>query len=1038
MVKQLSVLFTVLFPLALFAQTGIITGTITGNDGFSIIGANVSVEGTTIGTVTDIDGKYSLANVPVGQKTLVYSFIGLKTQKQTVTVKDGETTSMDVKLVEDVQLLDQVVVVGYGTTQKRDITGSIATVKAEAIESSTQPSVDEALQGQAAGVSIISQNGISGSAVKINVRGTNSIAAGSQPLIVVDGIPITTGNFDPGNLGSSSNALSDINPSDIESIEVLKDAAATAIYGSRGANGVVMITTKQGKAGKSNINIGYSYGIINETNRVDFLTAQEQLALRDQARTDIGLSPETPTTSVGGGLTRAEADSIAAAGGSNWIDKMLRTGGVHQLELSAAGGTEKVRYYIGGAYRSEDGFLVGNSYDRVNGRINLDVDAAKRLKLGGNLALTYTSIDRVRTGDAGGLGSAQQMLPYIPIYDADGTYNTANIYNPVWALDNQQFNTENIRSITSVYGDYKLHKNITYHSDFGIDFMNQQEDEFNFRNVEQQGSTSSAWDRTTRVINWNLNNYLTYEKDWTDRHFFKIMVGQSTQKVKTEGFGLFGFGFPNDYLTSPSDAPAENQSGYSYETANGLVSVFSRINYKLKNRYLLGVSMRGDASSRFGPGNKWGFFPAFSAGWIISDEKFMKGSKAVPFLKLSASYGYTGNNAIPDFAHWSLYSAGFNYADSSGVAPIQLDNRNLQWERSQQLDVNLEFAFLESKIFGNITYYNKTSSDLLLYLSLPTSSGYDGVWKNVGKLENWGIEFSLTSRNINRKFKWETNLNLAMNRNKVLSAGGLPPDAFESGQPGEGRVIEGYPVGQAFLVEFAGVQQQTGQIGAWNLDGTPMLDGSGNQMMYDVAGGTELFYDRNGHLMTYANPTGGLFYEYHRKAMGSPLPLFYGGITNTISYAGVELSFLFSFAYGNTIYDDAAKTQIGNWQSIAQRREILDAWSPTNTDTDVPALNNYTPVNSSRFLYDGSYLRLRSLTLGYNFPKKLCERIKLQKLRVYAKGGNLWTLTAFPGWDPEVLRNVDPNSQAGNVSFAGPYLGTPQARIISFGIQIGI
>ncbi|TNF31426.1 MAG: SusC/RagA family TonB-linked outer membrane protein [Bacteroidetes bacterium] len=625
----------------------------------------------------------------------------------------------------------------------------------------------------------------------------------------------------------------------------------------------------------------------------------------------------------------------------------------------------------------------------------------------------------------------------MPVYDENGDFNN-DISNPVRDLELQSFNTEIIRSINSVYGDLKLHKNLTFHSDFGVDFMNQQEDEFNFRNVNQTGSTSSAWDRTTRVINWNTNNFLTYEKDWDGRHFFKMMVGQSAQQIRTEGFGLFGFDFPNDHLTSPADAPQENQNGYSYQTGNGLLSFFSRINYKLKNRYLLGVSMRGDASSRFGPDNKWGFFPAFSAGWIISDEPFMKDSKAVPYLKLSASFGYTGNDAIPDFAYWSLFNAGFDYADSSGVAPSQLDNPNLKWERSQQLDVNLDFAFINSKIFGTVTYYRKTSSDLLLFMSLPTSSGYSGVWQNIGQLENWGMEFSLTSRNINRKFKWETTLNLAFNRNKVLDAANLPPDAFESGQPGEGRVIEGYPVGQAFLVEFAGVQRQDGQIGAWNLDGTPMLDGSGNQVMYDVAGGTELFYDRNGNVMTFANPTGGLFYEYHRKPMGSPLPIFYGGISNTLSYAGVDLSFMFSFAYGNTLYDDAAKTQIGNWQSIAQREEILNAWSPDNPDTDVPGLNNYTPVNSSRFLYDASYLRLRSLTLGYNFPRKLCERMRLQKLRVYFRGGNLWTLTAFPGWDPEVLRNVDPNSQAGNVSFAGPYLGTPQARTISFGIQIGI
>ena len=886
-------------------------------------------------------------------------------------------------------------------------------------------------------MSVTSQNGIAGSAVKINVRGTNSIAAGSQPLVVVDGIPITTGNFDPGNLGSGSNALADINPNDIASMEILKDAAATAIYGSRGANGVILITTKRGKAGKGNINIGYSYGIVNETKRLEFHTAQEHLALRDRARTDLGQQPEAPGTIVGDGITRAQADSIAATGGTDWMDKFLRTGSQHEVNVNASGGNDQTTYYIGGTFLRQEGFLVGNTYNRANGRINLDSKVTKRLKVGGSMGLTYVHNDRVRTGDAGGLGWAQQKLPYVPIYNQAGDYYNVP-GNPLWAINNQDFATRSIRTISSVYADHSIHKNITLHTDFGIDFLNQNEDEFNFRNTQDTNSRSSAWDRTTRVVNWTNNNYITWEKSFEKPHAIKLMVGQATQRTTAEGFGLYGFDFPNDYLTSPSDAPVENQSGYSYWTGNGLSSVFARINYKLHNRYLLNVSLRGDGSSRFGPGNKWGFFPAGAVGWVVSDEKWLRESKALSYLKLSVSYGLSGNDQIPDFAHRSLFTTGYGYAGNTGLAPTQLANPELRWEKSEQLDVNLDFAFVNNRIFGTVTYYRKTSSDLLMFVSLPTSSGYSGVWQNVGELENWGVEFTLTSRNIDRKFRWTTDLNLAMNRNKVLSAAGLPPDAFESGQPGEGRVIEGYPVGQAYLVEWAGVQQQDGFIGRFDLNGNPVLDANGQQQQIAVSGGTELFYDRNGNLMTYANPTGGLFYEYHRKPMGNPLPIFYGGITNTLSFAGVELNFLFSFAYGNTIYDDAAKSQIGSWQSIAQRREILDAWSPSNTDTDVPKLNGYVAVNSSRWLYDGSYLRLRSLTLAYNFPKKLLERAKIGSLRIYATGGNLWTLTAFPGWDPEVMRNVDPNSQAGNVSFAGPYLGTPQARTITFGFQLGI
>ncbi|MFT4524795.1 MAG: TonB-linked SusC/RagA family outer membrane protein [Bacteroidia bacterium] len=1037
MQKILSFLIAVLMYSSATAQDATLTGILIDKDDLPIIGATVILEGTSIGSATDLDGKYIIKGIPVGEANVKFSFIGLKSQVHPFTFIAGKTITHSLQLLEDRLLLDQVVVVGYGTTLKRDVAGSISSISVKEIEKSPQTSIDQTLQGQAAGVSVTSQNGIAGSAVKINIRGTNSIAAGSQPLVVVDGIPITTGSFDPGNLGSGSNVLSDINPNDIESIDILKDAAATAIYGSRGANGVVLITTKKGKAGKASINVGYKYGIVNETNRMDFLSAQEHLALRNQARIDAGLDPEAEGASVGGGLTRREADSIAGSGGSDWVDRMLRTGEIHEVTLSVAGGSETTKYYVGGSYYHQDGFLAGNTYDRMNARVNLDNNVGKILRVGSNMGLTYTKNDRVRTGEAGGLGAAQLLLPYIPVEDQNGAYYQ-DVFNPVWALENQSFVANNIRTIASLYADVNLHKNLVFHSDFGIDFLNIQEDEFNYRNVNDPASTSSAWDRTTRVINWTNSNYLTYSNTWKEIHYFKGMVGQSSQRSKTTGFGLTGYDFPNDYLTNPSDAPAENQSGYSYEQAQSLLSYFARFNYKLNNKYLFNVSLRGDGSSKFGPNNKWGFFPAGSVGWVISDENFMKGSKAVPYLKLSASYGLSGNDQIPNYAFQALYATGFDYADTSGIQPTQLANPELRWEKSEQLDVNLDYAFANSRIFGSLTYYQKKSSDLLLFLSLPTSSGYSGVWQNVGAVQNWGIEFSLTTKNINKKFKWQTSLNLAMNRNTVLDAAGLPPDAFESGQPGEGRVIEGYSVGQSFLVEFAGVQAQDGQIGKFDINGDPVLNGSGNQVMIDVDGGTELFHDINGNVMTFNDPTGGDFYGLHRKPMGSPLPLFYGGITNTLSFAGVELSFLFSGSYGNTIYDDAAKTQVGSWQNNAQRREILDAWSPTNTNTDVPGLNNYTAVNSSRFLYDASYIRLRSITLAYDIPKKALEKIKLSKFRIYVQGGNLWTFTNFPGWDPEVLRNVDPNSQAGNVSFAGPYLGTPQAKTISFGFQIGI
>lgn len=1027
--------------LGLYAQKGSLSGTIK-DDKETLVGATVMLENTTKGTSTDINGKYQLAELEPGSYTFVFSYLGYITQKHPIVIKAGQNTTFDVVMKSDAALLDEFVVVGYGTFHKRDVAGSISTVKAKDLEELPIQTFEQVLQGRAAGVQVTSANGVAGGTIKVQVRGTSSISAGSEPLYVIDGIPATSGDYSPGALGSRTNALADMNPNDIESIEVLKDAAAAAIYGSRGANGVVLITTKKGKAGRTKFSAGYYGGIVTETNRMKYLTAAEQLSLRDKYREQNGLAPEAATTQLGtyegNPFTRGMADSIAALGGTDWIDKTLRRGSVHEANLSASGGNDKTLFYMGGTYRKEEGFLVGNAYERLNGRINIENKATEKLKLGVNVGLAYTNNDRVPIGEAGGLGAAQRLLPFLPVYSADGSYFgpqglNQGVENPLWTLENRKFNAKVYRTISNLFAEYKVIDNLVFRSEWGADLFNQVEYEFNFRNTKDPASYSTAWDRRTNVVNWTTNNYFNYYKNFNDIHDLTFLLGMSLQSSYTKGVGLQGGNFNNDFFTNPGSASALNQSGYGYETGYGFNSYFTRANYKFLNKYLASFSMRVDGSSRFGINNRYGYFPAGSLGWIISDEAFMADIKPISYMKLRTSYGLTGNAEIGDFAALGYYVTNSGYAGNPGLVPSTLPNPDLGWEKSAQFDVNIDYALFKERIAGTFTYYNKKTSDLLLYVNIPSSSGYGAILQNVGSLRNYGFEISLFTRNIDRAFKWTTDFNISFNRNKVLDVSGLPPDAFESGQPGEGRVMTGYPVGQHYVVQYAGVMQEDTQVQLYDLNGNPMYNTNGTPNTVLVKAGEEIFYDKNGNLMPGSHPD---FYE-HRVAMGNPVPKFMGGITNTFSYKGFDLSFLFVFVYGNTVYDDDAKNQIGSFTSTAQRQEILDAWTPDNTDTDVPKLDiNYSPKNSSRFLYDASFIRLRNISFGYNIPKGLCDKLMLSNMRVYISGQNLLTFTKFPGWDPEVLRNVQPGSQASNVSFAAPYLPTPQAKFVTAGVNI--
>jgi TonB-dependent starch-binding outer membrane protein SusC len=1061
--------FTMVFkltPLLLFLINSslaqqVVTGKVTSSDDNSPIpGVNVLEKGTQNGTVTDFEGNFRIS---VGQgSTLIFSFIGYKSQEAVV----GSQSSMSIQLETDVRALEEVIVVGYGTQQKAEITGSISSVKGVEIQNVSVSSFDAALQGRVAGAQITQSSGIPGSAVRLRIRGQSSVSGNSEPLYVVDGVPITTGDFskrDGSANGINGNALADINPNDIESMEILKDAAAAAIYGSRAANGVVLITTKRGKSGKTVFNAGYYVGTNEVTRELNFINSTEWLELMDEAHRNSFGFPIPPGFNLGRGLTPSSV--VASGTDTNWRDQILRTGTVQEASISASGGTDKTRFYVGGTYRKDDSYFVGNSFERINARINVDHNATNKLTIGTQTAISSTTNNQVPNVWGTSQSSA---LPIFPIRNDDGTYfghtlaqgqNTGA--NPVAQLENK-FETAGLRLLNNVYLNYKITDDLVFRTEFGLDILNQFDEIYtSFHNrflfprdysaVPSGGqpialprvNAGSFEERRLNVINWNTNNILTYSKTFGS-HKIEALAGFAVQKSSQRTTGAYtngNAGFRDNYFRNSVeglqifDQNLVNgypvMGGYNADVDNvySFVSYFSRINYVNSGKYLASVSIRSDGSSRFGPNNKFGFFPAVSAGWILTNEQFMKSVSWLSFLKAKASFGITGNAEIGNFGYLATYGSSGGYLGQSGLAAQRIANPDLRWEKNNQFDLGFEFGILEEKITGSIGYYSKLSKDLLFVEPIQSSTGFTGVLKNTGiEIRNSGIELNLTSRNVTRgDFSWTTDLNISSNQNQVLSTGGLPIEAFASGL-GESRLIEGYPVGQGFMMKSAGV---------------------------DPADGREQFFDNEGNIvkLTIENTD-------YRQPVGKPFPDFFGGVNNSLKYKGIELNFLFTFQSGNTIFDNEAKFQIGDIANNNQRREILNRWqSPENPgDGITPGLflsgaGSGRALNSDRFMYDASFLRLRTVTLSYTLPQSLVSRARLNSVRIFVSGQNLLLFTKFPGWDPEFVNTSNVGNtgqffspfgssgqvsqfQQANITFNAAQNPFPQTRTFTGGLNI--
>ncbi|GAB3331524.1 TonB-dependent receptor [Larkinella ripae] len=994
----LSCLLTVLVWASAIAQDRQVTGKVTSaDDGSALPGVSIQLKGTSRGTQTDASGNYTLS-VPSEGGALVVSFIGTTTQEVAI----GNRSTIDVKLANDTRALNEVVVVGYGTQQRRDLTGSQLTVKGDEISKLPVQTFETALQGRTPGVQITQGSGKLGSALQIRVRGAASISAGNEPLYVLDGIPITSQDVNTTDTELFS-PLADIDPNDIESIEILKDASASSIYGSRASNGVVLITTKRGKAGRTNIQVGYYTGITNATRKREFLNAAEYKELFTESLTNAGIDPNDSSDGFPGyGLDQNSTVD------SDWASAAFRQGAVNQANFGINGGNEKTRFSLTGATNKQVGFIVGNNFRRNNMRLNLDHNVSNKFSVGASIAFSNIINKKVSGDNAFSNPIQLNALPPIqPIYSAtDPTgYNRGTFYyNNLVELDNASNYARTFRTFGNIFGQYQLLPGLSFRTEYGFDVLNLQEEIYQGRLTEDGAPTGYGYQAMTRVNNWTTNNTLNYLKSIGADHSIDVLVGMTYQEQNIQAVSATGRNFPNDKFQELASASQKTDAS-STETGFSILSYLARANYKFKDRYLIGLTGRIDGSSRFGADNRYGFFPSASVGWILNDEPFIKDALPIlSLLKLRASYGLTGNSEIGNFDSRGLYGT-INYGDQVGIRPTQVANAALRWEKSTQFDLGLEFGFRNNRINGQIDFYNKITDDLLLNVPQPAINGFSTIARNIGSLRNRGVEFSITSQNLVGAFRWSTNFNISFNRNKVTKLNVSP---IRANSRFLSYVTEGKPLGVFYGKKYVGVDPATGDA---------LYEGSDGQPTNDYASAPELF-------------------------VGDPNPDFTGGLNNNFSYKGFDLSVLLQFVSGNDLFNVAGIYQSVNGDYFDnQTKDQMNRWQKPGDVTDVPRAEfgaaNGTGI-SSRWMQDGSFLRVKTATLGYNLPSGLLKKAFIQTARVYVSGLNLLTFTKYTGYDPEVnTQYVNSTNQTANIALGHDFYTPPQARTFTFGVNLG-
>lgn len=993
-------LFTLLLTFVVqfsFAQEKTISGTVTDDSG-PLPGVSVLIKGTIKGTDTDFDGKYSIS-ANVGD-VLIFTYVGMTTRE----IKVSTSNTIDV-ILSSSNVLDEVVVVGYGTQSKRKLTDNIAQVKAEDIAGVPTPSVMNSLAGKATGVQISQTNGKVEGGLNFRIRGQSSISAGTDPLYVLDGIPLI--NSDESNNGSPTNPLLTLSPNEIESIDILKDASSAAIYGSRGANGVVIITTKKGKEGKAIFSLNLSNGISEPANTREWLNSSEYIELFTEAAVNGNAYGGWPS-----GADYAEARFDRYSNGTwregnvdtVWEDYAFQDGHTRDADFSMSGGDAKTSYFFSGAFNDTEGIIRGNELERITARTNVSHKLTDKFKAGMNLSFSRTEIDRIANDNA--FVTPLQAIALAPISPAfvDGEPFAGTTYANFLLEDKHAYYNTIIRRVTGkVYGEYQIIPSLKFNSDFAYDLYTQSEDSFTGRLAPFQSTNGEAYASNVTTENYIVSNYATFDKTFNDIHDLNVVAGTELNKSKRRFNSVTGIQFPTDDFQTINSA-AEITAGEGSFTAYSFVSYFARATYALKDKYLFKASIRRDGSSRFGKDVRFGTFSALSAGWILSEEEFLSNSETISFLKLRGSWGEVGNAEIGNFAALGLFG-GVSYNQKPGITPVQAGNDQLTWESSAQTDVGLEYGLFNNRITGDIAYYIKDTDNVLFSQPLPGSSGNPndvGITKNIGRLKSKGIEFSLQTKNIQTDdLTWTTSFNIGQNDNEIKSL----PNGNDI-ITGRNILREGVPVNAFYLLEYAGVDPDNGDALYYtNTD-------NGNGVL-----------DRS-----TTNDSG----EASRIIAGNPFAEWIGGLTNTVIYKDFDFSFTFQGEWGASIYNGGGIYQSANadWFDN-QSRDQLNRWQNPGDITDVPQARlgwgNGT-AHSTRWLQDGDFIRLKNLTLGYSLPNNAIDKMGLSKVRIYFSGFNLLTFTDYDGYDPES------RSDAGGIGQT--FYSAPAAKTYSIGVNL--
>lgn len=1042
-----------------------IKGKVVDAAGETVIGANVLEKGTTNGVITDIDGNFVL-NVSSGA-TLEISYIGYVTQ----TIKVTNQTSLHIVLKEDSETLDEVVVVGYGTMKKSDLSGASVSVGEDAIKGSVITNLDQSLQGRAAGVSAVSTSGAPGSSSSIRVRGQATINSNAEPLYVIDGVIVQGGGASGADFGlgdalgngsvSTISPLSTINPADIVSMEILKDASATAIYGAQGANGVILITTKRGKAGEAKFTYDGMLAVQRQTKRLDMMNLREFANYYNEF-------VQVGELDVNGYY----ADPSILGKGTNWQDAVFQTALQHQHQVSAEGGTEKIKYYVSASYMDQDGTLIGSNFNRYSFRVNLDSQLKSWLKLG--LSATYSSTDedlKLADGEQGIINYSLKTVPDIPIYDIDGNYATIvregyTNPNPIAMAMMDQVLLNRQKLTGNIFFEVTPIKNLVWHAELGYDISASRGERYkpmvDFGSWKRDSNYSSIQKNSSTF--WQLKNYVTYS-GMIDKHNFTAMLGQECWASNYDNISVTNTSLPSDAVHNPALGTATPVIGSGFGSS-AMASFFTRLTYNYDNRYYGTYTYRYDGSSNFGPDNRWAGFHALAGSWRFSNEEFFKPlSGVISNGKLRLGWGQTGNANIGGYL-WGTSIVKMSSSLGTGYRPKNIPNTSIKWESQEQWNVGLDLGFIQDRINVVVDWYKKVSNDMLMALQLPsymgtqgnTSSRLDPPYGNYGSIENAGVEISLNTHPLIGKFQWDSDFQISFNKNKLKALSGTA-NAQIVGYGQWNDVVSVSNVGES-LYNFYGYVCDGVYQDYEDLQKSPKPEQYPSNGVFNrkntVWVGDIKYKDISG-------PDGkpdGVINEYDKTNLGSPMPKFTFGWTNTFRYKDLDLSIFINGSYGNKVmnylgmqlthmnsawenqlnsvtgrarlepidpdkvypsgqywYDDVTNVRVSNPEAAIPRASIQD---PNDNDRI-----------SDRYVEDGSYIRLKNITLGYTFPSKLIKKFGINNLRLYANIQNLLTITGYDGYDPE----IGASTQSTNV-YGLDYGRYPSPTVYSFGLNI--